>query len=48
MSYFMADRALLEVLKSVGHTFVTDFSKVMKGMKILPVTILKSLIKTTR
>jgi len=27
---------------------VTDFSKVMKGMKILPVTILKSLIKTTR
>jgi len=41
MTYFMADRALLEVLKSVGHTFVTDFRKLIKGMKILPVTILK-------
>jgi hypothetical protein len=41
MSYFMADRTLLEVLKTVGHTFVMDFRKTMKGMKILPVIILK-------
>jgi hypothetical protein len=41
MSYVMANRALLEVLKSVGHTFVMDFRKIMKGMQILPVIILK-------
>ena len=41
MSYFMTDRTLLEVLKTVGHTFVMDFRKIMKGMKILPVIILK-------
>jgi hypothetical protein len=41
MSYVMADRALLEVLQSVGHTFVMDFRKIMKGMQILPVIILK-------
>jgi hypothetical protein len=27
MSYVMADRALLEVLQSVGHTFVMDFNR---------------------
>jgi hypothetical protein len=37
----MAERALLEVLKTVGHTFVMDFRKIMKGMKILAVIILK-------
>jgi hypothetical protein len=41
MSYVMADRALLEVLKTVGHTFVMDFRKMMKGMKILPVIMFK-------
>ena len=41
MSYFMADLTLLHVLKSVGHTFVMDFRKIMKGMQILPVIILK-------
>ena len=41
MSYAMENRALLEVLKSVGHTFVMDFRKIMKGMKTLPVIILK-------
>jgi len=41
MSYVMANRPLLEVLKSVGHTFVMDFMKIMKGIKILPVIILK-------
>ena len=41
MSYFMLDRTLLEVLKTIGHTFVMDFRKIMKGMKILPVIILK-------
>jgi hypothetical protein len=41
MSYFMADRTLLEVLKTVGHTFVMHFRKIMKGMKILLVIILK-------
>ena len=40
MSYVMGNRALLEVLKSVGHTFVMDFRKIMKGMKILPAIIL--------
>ena len=41
MSYVMANRALLEVLQSVGYTFVMDFRKIMEGMKILLVIILK-------
>jgi hypothetical protein len=32
---------ILEVLKSVGHTFVMDFRKILKGMQILPVVILE-------